>query len=78
MFEYANKKNSALAPIAKPKEGFSFDDVQINYNSDKPAQSKTVQRVEFDEEEELLQGKFSDTIQREALDLEKLDEEKFL
>jgi len=78
MFEFASKENSNPVPAAKPKGELSFDDVRINYNSDNPAQMKTVQRIEFDEEEELLQGKFSDTVQREALGLEELDEEQFL
>jgi hypothetical protein len=79
MFETANKKSSATTTVTKPK-GLSFDNVQIHYNSDAPAQRMefdeeeellqgkfdVAQRVEFDEEEELLQGKFSNTAQRAA------------
>ncbi|MDR2577972.1 MAG: DUF4157 domain-containing protein [Chitinispirillales bacterium] len=76
MFEVANRKSQATMTATSTKpQGLSFDDVRIRYNTDTAAQMMAVQRVEFDEEEELLQGKFNDTVQREALDwLEEEDE----
>jgi hypothetical protein len=78
MFEFASRKNSA--PTATPKPNLtgtqggrkhSFDNARIRYNPD------VTQRVVFDEDEdELLQGKFSDTAQRETLDLEDLEDEE--
>jgi hypothetical protein len=71
MFEFASRKSSATPTLTKTpdKAKYSFDNARIRYNPD------IAQRVTFDEDEdELLQGKFSDTVQRETLNLE--DEEE--